>query len=94
MFSLAAHDRLRTGLAAAGFGEVTVEEMVVTWFNESSEASWAYTTEIAGAIAALIRELPDEVATVKDAIVEAESSYRNEDGSVSFRGVTIDVVVS
>ena len=95
MFSLAAHDRLRTALAAAGFTDVEIEEVELAWEFGSFEDWWEFMMEIAGAIANLLKELaPDDLETAKDALRAAADQYRKDDGSYSFPGVTINVSAS
>ena len=95
MFSLAAHNHLRTALAAAGFTDVEVEEQELAWTFDSFNEWWDFMNDIAGAIANLLKELaPEDLETAKDALRAAADDYRNDDGSYSFPGVTINVSAS
>ena len=94
MFSLADHATLRSVLEEAGFDDVTIEEMPVEWKYESLDQAWAFMTEVAGAIAALVAELPpDEVASFRSALEANEEPFRTGEG-LALPGVTVNVVAS
>jgi ubiquinone/menaquinone biosynthesis C-methylase UbiE len=94
MFSLADHDTIRSVLAEAGFRDVTIEEMPVEWRFDSFDQSWEFTTQVAGALAALVKELPeDEVARLRSALESNEEAFRTEAG-LALPGVTINVVAT
>lgn len=95
MFSLAEHDAIRSLLTGAGFTDVVIEEMPVDWKFESFDESWEFTTQVAGALAALVRELPpDEVEKLRTALEANEESFRTDDGGLSLPGVTINAAAS
>ena len=94
MFSLADHDTLRSVLSEAGFRDVTIEDMPVEWRFDSFDQSWEFTTQVAGAMAALVKELPDEeVARLRSALESNEETFRTESG-LALPGVTINVVAT
>lgn len=94
IFSLAAHDTLRSLLEDAGFSGVTIEEMPVDWKFDSFEQSWEYTSEVAGALASLIAELPqDEVEELKAALERNEEPFRTDEGLV-LPGMTVNAAAS
>ena len=95
MFSLAAHDRLRMALSAADFVDIETQEVGVKWDFGSFDEWWEFMTEVAGAIANLLKTLPPEdIETVKDALRAATDEFRADDGSYSFPGETINVKAS
>jgi ubiquinone/menaquinone biosynthesis C-methylase UbiE len=91
MFSMAQEDTIRSMLSAAGFEDVEIEEMEVRWKFDDFDAVWTFATELAGAIAALVKQLPpDEVENLRQAIIPAIEPYRSGNG-YDFPGVTINV---
>jgi SAM-dependent methyltransferase len=91
MFSLSDHAHIDELVRAAGYEDVTLEDMAVEWAFEDFDGFWSFQSELAGAIAALLEGLdPTEVAEVrKDAEVAAQP-FRSGPGYV-FPGVTINV---
>jgi ubiquinone/menaquinone biosynthesis C-methylase UbiE len=94
MFSLSDHDAIRAFVTAAGFTDITIEEMPVDWRFESFDAAWDFFSSVAGAIAALVKELPpEEVEKLRAALEGNLESFRTEGGLV-LPGVTINVAAS
>ena len=94
MFSLARHDALRSLLTAAGFTDVAVEEMPVVWKFESLDQAWEFQTGVAGALAAIVRDLPpDEVQEFRAALEQNEEPFMTDEGLV-LPGVTVNAVAS
>ena len=94
MFSLADHDAIRSLLNGAGFTEVVVEEMPVDWKFESFDQGWEFTTQVAGALASLIQELPpDKVEELRAALEQNEEEFRTDEGYV-LPGVTVNACAS
>lgn len=94
MFSMAEHERIRSLVTGAGFTDVEIEDMPVHWSFDSFDHSWEFTTEVAGALAALVKELPpDEVAKLREALRENEEAFRTDKG-LTLPGVTVNVVAS
>lgn len=92
MFSLSEHARIEKMLTDAGYDKVEIEDMAVSWDFQDFDEFWAFLTELAGAIAALIAELDDdEVASLRTDIKAAAESFRSGDG-YSFPGKTINVL--
>ena len=90
MFSLADPDKIRTMLLDAGFSDVSVEDMPVAWHFGSFDESWDFTTQVAGALAALVKELPeDEVGRLRTALEKNLEPYRDGSG-ISLPGVTLN----
>ena len=94
MFSLSDHDKLRESLEGAGFEEVKIEEMSVDWSYGSFDEAWSFWTQLAGAIAALVKQLPDaEVEKLRAALEEAVEPFRTDSG-ITIPGVTINASAS
>ena len=92
MFSLSEHDRIRQLLTDAGYDTVEIEDMAVSWDFEDFDAFWAFLTELAGAIAALIAELDEaEVVDLRTDVRAAAEAFRAGNG-YSFPGKTINVL--
>jgi ubiquinone/menaquinone biosynthesis C-methylase UbiE len=94
MFSLSDHDTIRTMAEGAGFTGVTIEEMPVTWEFPSFDEGWEFTTQVAGALAAIVRKLPpQEVEKLRAALEANEEPFRTDRG-LALPGVTVNVVAS
>jgi SAM-dependent methyltransferase len=94
MFSMADPETIRTMLSEAGFGQVTVEEMPVDWTYESFDEGWDFLTEVAGAIAQVVKELPpDETEKLRRALEENMEPFRTGSG-ITTPGVTINAWAS
>lgn len=94
MFSLAKTDTLREALTQAGFPQIDIEEMEVHWRFGSFDEVWGFFTELAGAVATLIKQLDAEkVEKLRAAAEEACKYYEIDDGFV-FPGMTINVLCS
>ena len=94
MFSMGEPDIVRSMLEGAGFSDIAVEEMPVDWSFESFDQSWEFTTEVAGALATLVKQLPaDEVGRLRTALEANVEQYR-VDGGLTLPGVTLNAVAS
>lgn len=94
MFSMADEKTVRDMLGEAGFRDIKVEEMPVDWTFESFEHSWDFTTQVAGALATLVKQLPpDEVGKLRAALETNEEQYRTASG-LTMPGVTLNAVAS
>ncbi|MCA1706830.1 MAG: class I SAM-dependent methyltransferase [Actinobacteria bacterium] len=94
MFSLSQHDIIQELLQNAGFTDITIEEMAVDWKYESFDHAWEFITEVAGALATAVKELPpDDVAKLRTALEENAQGYRTDSG-LTFPGLTINVAAS
>ena len=94
MFSLAEPDTVRSMLSAAGFSDIAIEEMPVNWSYGSFDEAWAFVTEVAGALAALVKTLPeDEIARLRDAL-EANAEPFRDGSAITLPGVTINASAS
>ncbi len=94
MFSMSDHGRIRSMLNDAGFTDVSIEEMAVDWNYGSFDEAWSFWTRVAGAIAAVVKELPpDEIEKLRIALEEAIEPFRTPAGII-LPGVTINVCAS
>lgn len=95
MFSMADPGTIRSLVSEAGFGAIEIEEMPVRWEYASFDEAWSFMTQVAGALAAVVRELPPEnVATFRAALEANEEPFRTDGGGLSFPGLTINVVAT
>lgn len=94
MFSMANEDTIRRLLSEAGFENVTVEPMPVEWRYGSFDEAWAFMTEVAGAIASVVKELPPaEVDKVRTAL-EANVQNFVTGSQLVLPGVTLNALAS
>jgi SAM-dependent methyltransferase len=94
MFSMADHDTIRSMVEGAGFTDVTIEEMAVDWVVDSFDEIWDFMTSVAGAIAALIKDLPEsEIEKLRRALEANVDQFRSGKG-LRLPGVTINVAAS
>jgi hypothetical protein len=94
MFSLSDHDRIRSMVTAAGYTNVEIEDMPLTWAFDDFEGFWAFQTELAGAVAALVAGLDaDEVEVLRNDLKAGLEPYRAGDG-YELPALTINVVAS
>ena len=94
MFSMSEHDRIRAMVTEAGYTNVDIEDMKVAWTFDDFEAFWSFQTELAGAVAALVAELPpDEVEDLRKDLKEGLEPFRTGDG-YDLPGTTINVMAS
>ena len=94
MYSLADPEKLRDSLKAVGFGAVTIDEMPVDWRFSSFDEAWNFMREVAGAIAAAVKELPPErIEELRAALEENYEQFKTDEGLVA-PGVTLNAVAS
>ncbi|HWL64879.1 MAG TPA: methyltransferase domain-containing protein [Actinomycetota bacterium] len=94
MFSMAQADTIRSMLSDAGFSVVEVEEAEVRWRFDDFNGVWAFATELAGAISALVKQLPpEEVEDFKKAVIPAIEPYKSGDG-YDLPGVTMNAAAT
>ena len=92
MFSMADEKTIRSMMDEAGFADVSVEEMEVHWRHDDFDDLWSFATEVAGAVAALVKQLPpDKVAEFRDALGPATEPFKTEAGGYDFPGMTMNV---
>ena len=94
MFSMSDHEKIRSMLTSGGFRDIEISEMPVEWTFDSFDEGWAFMMQVAGALAALVKELPREkVAEFRSALEANEEPFRDESG-LTLPGVTVNVVAS
>ena len=92
MFSMSDPKTVESMAQKAGFKDVRTEEVSVEWTFADFAEIWSFVTELAGALSALVKELPEtEVEKLKDAYEEASQTYRTDDGFM-IPGVTVNAV--
>lgn len=80
---------LERALAAAGFREVTIERLTVTFEFPSAESFADFRSEIGGARAMLATRTPEVRRQVREALVAAAGAYAGKDGAVRLSNETI-----
>lgn len=94
MFSMSDHDVIRNLVTEAGFTDVSIEEMPVTWSYSSFDEAWGFMTQVAGAIATAVKEMPeDKVGELRAALEANLAAYKTAEG-ISLPGVTVNVAAS
>jgi ubiquinone/menaquinone biosynthesis C-methylase UbiE len=94
IFSMADPKMVERMLKESGFGDITIEEMPVHWNHDSSEEAWDFMTQVAGSIAALVKELPAaELQTFRNALQNKIETFRTDSG-ITLPGVTINACAS
>jgi len=91
MFSMADHDTIRKLLAEVGFSDVVIEEMPVAWTYGSFDEAWDFMTQVAGALASAVKELPEaEVGKLRAALEENVQPFQSAT-ELTLPGVTVNV---
>jgi ubiquinone/menaquinone biosynthesis C-methylase UbiE len=81
MFSMADESGVRTMLDDARFEHIELSTFPISWRFDDFENLWSFYTELAGAVAALVKSAPTEtVATFKDAVRAAADQYKTGSG--------------
>ena len=94
MFSMSDPEKVNSMLAGAGFADITIEEMPVEWRYGSFDEAWNFMTQVAGAIATVVKELPpNDVENLRAALEENVGPFRTDSG-LMLPGVTINVAAS
>ncbi len=94
MFSMGSDERIRELVTGAGFADPDIEEVPVQWRFDDFDAYWDFLGELAGAIAMVLKTLPDsEIEAVRESLRESTSSYASSDGLV-LEGVAKNVLAT
>jgi hypothetical protein len=81
-------------LRESGFTEIVIEDIAIKWNYSSFEEAWRFMTQIAGAIVALLKELPpDGIETLRRTLKGNLERFRTSDG-LSLPGITINAYAS
>ena len=92
LFSLADPDALRTLVEGAGFRDVHLDEVAVSFTFASSDEYFEIVSSLAGPLAALIAAGPPEQrAAVQATATELVASHRRPDGKVELPGLALVV---
>jgi ubiquinone/menaquinone biosynthesis C-methylase UbiE len=82
IFALGDPDRTRELVTGAGFGEPELEDVTFDFHYADDDDLWDAIVRLAGPLARVVNALPeDEQRATREAIVEAQAQFRNEDGS-------------
>jgi hypothetical protein len=88
------HDRIRAMVTEAGYSNVDIENMQVSWVFAGFEEFWTFQTELAGAVAALVAGLDEnEIEQLRKDLEAGLEPYRAGDG-YEIPGATINVAAS
>ena len=93
IFALGDPDRIRELVTGAGFEDPEIEEIAFEFRYPSADEAWDLVIDLAGPLARVIKSLPeDEQEATKQAVLEAEKDFRDEDGSLTMPAATWGVV--
>jgi SAM-dependent methyltransferase len=70
IFAMASEERTRTLLGEAGLEPRRIERVEMEWHFETPEAHWHYVMDLAGAIAMVVRSLPEREQTAVRRLME------------------------
>jgi ubiquinone/menaquinone biosynthesis C-methylase UbiE len=81
MFSMADESGVHAMLRDAKFEQIELSTFPITWRFDDFEDLWSFYTELAGAVAALVKSAAsDTVAAFKEAVRAAADRYKTESG--------------
>jgi ubiquinone/menaquinone biosynthesis C-methylase UbiE len=93
IFGLGDSDRVRQLVTGAGFDEPELEEIAFEFRYADADDAWDALISLAGPLARVVKALPDdERQATKQAMLDAEEQFRNEDGSYTIPAATWGVV--
>jgi hypothetical protein len=81
-------------LAEAGFGEVEVEEMALSWRLEDADELWIFVSELQGPVAVAIGKLEDEKRRALQAVIEERASAFAAGDGYELPGLSINVAAA
>lgn len=89
-FALADPDNLRRRLGDAGFRDVDIETVPVTFSMPSAEAYTAFTQDIAAPVVALVEgQPPERQAEIWSLLTDAVRAFETGDGSIQFENEAV-----
>ena len=94
MFAMPGAETITPLLTEAGFGEVEVEEMELSWRFDGSDELWIFASELQGPIALAIEKLDDEERRAVRVAIEERASQFATDGGYELLGLSINVVAN
>ena len=94
MFAMPGAETITPLLTEAGFGEVEVEEMELSWRFDGSDELWIFASELQGPVALAIEKLDDEERRAVRVAIEERASQFATDGGYELLGLSINVVAN
>lgn len=94
MFAMPDAETITPLVTEAGFGEVEVEEMELSWRVDGSDELWIFASELQGPIALAIENLEDEERRAVRVAIEERASQFATDGGYELPGLSINVVAN
>jgi ubiquinone/menaquinone biosynthesis C-methylase UbiE len=94
VFAMASEERTRELLAAAGLEFQRIETVEMAWSFESLAEYWHYLTDLKGAIALVVRALPEAEQTALIAEIERRLEPFAEDGGYRLPGMCLNVLAA
>jgi ubiquinone/menaquinone biosynthesis C-methylase UbiE len=94
VFAMASEERTRELLAAAGLEPQRMETVEMVWSFESLADYWHYLTDLKGAIALVVRALPEAEQTALIAEIERRLEPFAEDGGYRLPGMCLNVLAA
>jgi hypothetical protein len=92
MFALPDAEAIVPILTEAGFGEVEVDEMELSFRFEDADELWVLASELQGPVALAIARLADAERQEVRAAIEGRASAFAADGGYELPGLSINVV--
>jgi ubiquinone/menaquinone biosynthesis C-methylase UbiE len=94
IFAMASDVRIRELLEEAQLAPTRIETVEMAWRFESLDAYWHYVTDLAGAVAMLVRALPvEDERAVRDEVERRVKPYAEGDG-YRFPGMCLNVLAA
>ena len=94
IFAMASEERTRELLEGAGLEPTRIERVEMAWRFDSLDAYWHYVTDLAGAVAMLVRALPEEdQRAVRDEVEQRIRPHAEGDG-YRFQGLCLNVLAA
>jgi SAM-dependent methyltransferase len=94
VFAMASEERTRELLAAAGLEPERIETVEMAWSFESLAEYWHYLTDLKGAIAMVVRALPEAEQTALTAEIERRLEPYGENGGYRLPGMCLNVLAA
>jgi SAM-dependent methyltransferase len=94
IFAMASEERTRELLGAAGLEPQRMETVEMEWRFESADDYWHLVTDLAGAIAMVVRSLPEEdQATIRERVEQQLEAHADGEG-YRIEGVCLNVLAA
>lgn len=92
MFALPDSDTIVPLLTEAGFADIEVEEMELSWHFDGLDELWTFASELQGPVALAIAKLDEHEQRQVQAAIEQRAAAFAADGGYELPGVSINVV--